>query len=83
MKHVALQDAKARFGRLVAEAGEAPVIITRNGRDEAVLLAARPQTQGRVIQGKRGATGLYEALRAAPFELKLQRLRGRFRPVKL
>lgn len=83
MKHVALQDAKARFGRLVAEAGEMPVIITRNGKDEAVLLAARPQTQGRVIQGKRGATGLYEALRAAPFELKLRRLRGRFRPVKL
>jgi prevent-host-death family protein len=81
MKHVALQDAKARIGQMV-EALDGPVVITRNGRSEAVLLPAKPKS-GTVVQGKRGATGLYDVLRAAPFPLELKPLRGKFRPAGL
>jgi hypothetical protein len=37
----------------------------------------------KIVQGRRGATRLHEALRAAPGELRLKRLRGRFRPAEL
>ncbi len=83
MRQIALQDAKANLGDIVDEALQSPVIITRNGKIEAVLRPARPQTSGKVIQGKRGVTGLYDALRAAPYELKLKPLRGKFRPFGL
>jgi len=83
MRHVALQDAKAQFGQVVEEALDTPVVITRNGKVEAVLLSARPHSTGKVVQGKHGATGLYEVFCAAPGPLRLKRLRGRFRPVKL
>ena len=83
MKHIALQDAKAQFGHLVEEALNSPLIITRNGKIEAVLLSARPHGAGKVVQGKRGATGLYEVLREAPGPLNLLRRRGTFRAVKL
>lgn len=82
MKHVALQDAKARFGQVVEESLEAPVAITRNGKLEAVLLPAKSGKTEKVVQGKRGATGLLEALRAAPHALKIKRIRGKFRAVR-
>jgi len=82
MRHIALQDAKAQFGHVVEEALESPLVITRNGRVEAVLLSARSHSAEKVVQGKRGATGLYGVLREAPGPLKLGRLRGKFRPVK-
>jgi len=83
MRHFALQDAKAQFGKIVEQAREAPLVITRNGKIEAVLLSARPRGAGKVVQGKRGATGLYEVLREAPGPLNLPRRRGTFRAVKL
>jgi prevent-host-death family protein len=83
MKEIALQDAKARLADVVAQSLDAPVLITRNGKREAVIMPARLPLSGKVVQGKRGATGLYAALRAAPGELKLKRLRGKFRPADL
>jgi prevent-host-death family protein len=69
MKHIALQDAKAAFGKVVAESRDTPVIITLNGKEAAVVLPARSRKDARVIQGRRGAIELYKALRAAPGEL--------------
>jgi prevent-host-death family protein len=82
MKRVALQDAKARFGDLVEESQQEPVLITRNGTEAAVLVPAKSRERVQSVQGRRGATGLHAALRACPGELKLERLRGKFRPVK-
>lgn len=83
MKRIALQDAKARFGDVVAKLGEAATVITRNGREAAVLVPLRGAKGAKIVQGRRGATQLHEALRAAPGELKLKRLRGGFRPADL
>lgn len=83
MRHIALQDAKAKFGKVVTESRDAPIVITLNGKEAAVLLPAQMSRGAKVVQGRRGATRLYEALRAAPGELKLKPLRGRFRPAAL
>jgi prevent-host-death family protein len=82
MKRIALQDAKARFGALVQETAEMPLVITSNGKEAAVLLPAQSSERMKLVQGRRGVTGLHAALRACPGELKVERLRGKFRPVK-
>lgn len=82
MKRIALQDAKARFGELVDQVREEPFLITRNGKETAVLLPALSREHVKLVQGRRGATGLHAALRACPDELKLERLRGKFRLAK-
>jgi len=83
MKRIAVQDAKASFGKLVDATADAPAVITRNGVHEAVLIPIRPGKGVKIVQGKRGAMNLFEALRAAPYAVPFKRLGGRFRPVKL
>jgi prevent-host-death family protein len=83
MKRIALQDAKARFGELVELSREQPVLITRNGQEAAVLVPAASRGRVKLVQGRRGATDLLAALRACPGELKIERLRGKFRSAKL
>ncbi|MBV9989904.1 MAG: type II toxin-antitoxin system Phd/YefM family antitoxin [Alphaproteobacteria bacterium] len=83
MKRVAVQDAKASFGKLVDEAAETSTVITRNGMREAVLIPIKPEKGAKIVQGKRGAMNLLEALRSAPYPVPFKRIQGRFRPVKL
>lgn len=73
-----LQDAKARLSELVRAAEEETQIITVRGQ---------PKVEVRAIGGKkqRGMKSmtLLDALRACPEELKIERIRGKFRPVRL
>lgn len=73
-----LQDAKARLSELVRAAEEETQIITVRGE---------PKVEVRAIGGKglrtKKAMTLLEALRACPEELKIERIRGKFRPVRL
>ncbi len=39
MKHFSATDAKNKFGELLEEAANEPVVITRNGRDYRVILS--------------------------------------------
>jgi prevent-host-death family protein len=83
MKQIALQDAKARFGKVVDESLDQPIVITLNGKKAAILLPAKAGKGAKMVQGRRGVTKFYEVLRAAPGELKPMRLRGKFRPADL
>ena len=40
MKHMVATEAKTRFGQLIDEAQNEPVVIQKNGRDVAVVLSA-------------------------------------------
>jgi prevent-host-death family protein len=83
MRQIALQDAKAKFGKLVESTRNEPLVITRHGVDEAVLVPIEDVAGAKLVQGKLGATELLQALRAAPSAFCLKPLRGRFRPAKL
>lgn len=72
-----LQDAKARLSELVRAAEQGSQIITVRGE---------PKVEVRAIGGKKSRSSspmtLLDALRACPGELKIERIRGKFRPVK-
>ena len=45
MKIVPLAEVKARFSSYVEECEEGPVVVTKNGRPKAVLVAARDEEE--------------------------------------
>jgi prevent-host-death family protein len=88
MKSWALQDAKARLSEVVRASANEPQRITLRGEEKAFLISAgeywRLHDSNKGKKLPRGATSLYEALRACPFELKIpRRSRDRGRDVDL
>jgi prevent-host-death family protein len=84
-KSWALQDAKARLSEVMRAAETEPQHITRRGEEKVVMLSIQEYRKLKGDGRKRGgAKSLYDALRAAPYELKIPpRRRERGREIKL
>jgi prevent-host-death family protein len=83
----AFQDAKAKLSEVIRASEQEPQRITVRGEEKAYVVSAKDFRRMRDAsrqKSKKGATSLYEALRACPYELKIPpRSRERGRDVKL
>lgn len=79
--HWPLQDAKARFSKLVRRAhSEGPQHVTVHGRDEVVVITA---DEFRRLQGERTGGALVAAMQASPHrDIELPIARSEASPVR-
>lgn len=81
MRRWLLQDAKARFSELIRECENGPQVVSRHGKDEAVVVSIEEYKR---LTGQK--PNLVDFLRASPFygeEISIQRDRSLPRDVKL